>query len=61
MKDKIIAWVHTIVAITVLLSAFDANHYWAWAAAYFAFTTAWFAWMIVVLLSVNVRNTNGNL
>lgn len=61
MKDKIIAWINTIVAFTVLLNAFDANHYWAWAAAWFAHTTAWFAWMVVVRTSDNVRSNHGNL
>ncbi len=61
MKDKIIAWVHTLVAITVLLNAFGANYYWAWVATWFAFTTAWFAWMVVVRISNNIRNNNGNL
>ena len=61
MKDTIIAWVHTLVAITVFLNAFDENYYWAWVATWFDFTTAWFGWMVVVRKSNNKRSDHGNL
>ncbi len=59
MKHKLIAWVHTIVAFLIFLNAFnEKDFYWSWVAVWFAFTTAWFAWMVVIHTSNNMRNNH---
>jgi hypothetical protein len=43
--DKFVAWINTAAAAFMLIAAYGGA---SWEAAWFAATTAWFSWMVVL-------------